>query len=185
MKKIFLLFVFALLAMQSYSQPRLTYLVTKKNDTISRVTLKMNYTFKNDLLIKLQEKLVVQDAKGITTTYLPEDVKSFTLYYDGEKIQYESVENKTFAILMYADKLRLLKINTRNYFVFIIERPNDGRISYMEAMGLSRLISEKVITRELGDCPDIIQKVNDKVLKVHGMEGVIELAKYYEANCLK
>jgi hypothetical protein len=55
----------------------------------------------------------------------------------------------------------------------------------MEAMGLSRLISLKVITRELGDCPDIIQKVDEKILKVHGMEGVVELAQYYEANCLK
>lgn len=185
MKKILFPFLFALITIQGYSQPRLTYLVTKKNDTISRVSIKMNYIFQTDLMMKLQEKLVVEDIKGITTTYLPEDLKSFTLYSDGEKIQFESVDNRMFARLMYADKLKLLKVNTRTNWIFILERPNDGRISYMEAMGLSRLISEKVITRELGECPDLIQKVNDRILKVNNQEGVVELAKYYEANCLK
>lgn len=184
MKKILLPLLFILLTIQSYSQPRLNYIVTKKNDTISRLTIKSNYIFKGDLLMKLQEKLVVEDAKGIEATYLPEDLKSFVVYYNGEKYQYESVENRMFAILMYADKVRLLKVNTRTNWVFILARPNDGRISFMEAMGLSRLISEKTITRELGECPDLVQKVNDRVLKVGNLEGVIELAKYYEANCL-
>jgi hypothetical protein len=53
----------------------------------------------------------------------------------------------------------------------------------MEAMGLSRLISKKVITREITDCPTILEKVENKILKINGEEGVIELIKTYESDC--
>jgi hypothetical protein len=49
----------------------------------------------------------------------------------------------------------------------------------MEAMGFSQLISEKVITREMSDCPETVKRVQDEILKVHGEKGVIELVKDY------
>ena len=170
---------------QTYSQVKVTEIITKQNDTIKSAEIRNSYMLKPDLMMSLQQKLVISDKNGEKKEYLPNEIKSFILNFDEESIQYENVDDKGFAQLLYADKLRLLKINTRNYLVFIIKRPNNGKTSFMEAMGLSRLISLKVITRELGDCPDIIKKVDEKTLKVHGIEGVIELAKDYEANCLK
>lgn len=184
MKKILLPILFLFIINHSYSQ-RITYIVTAKNDTISNLTLKNSYIFKNNLLMDLQEKLIVENKQGVQKTYLPSDLKSFMLYYDGEKFQYESIDNKVFGILMYADKVKLVKINTRNYFVYAFTRPNNGKTSYMEGKGLSRRITLNVITREMGDCPSTIKKVEDDVLKVHYEEGVIELVKDYEANCLK
>lgn len=184
MKRILLPLLSLLISSISYSQ-RATQIITKNNDTINAANVKNKYVFNSDLTMSLQEKLVAVDKFGVQKEYYPRDLKSFILNFNDKSIQYESVEDKFFAQLMYADKIRLLNVNTRTNYIFIIERPNGGKTSYMEAMGLSRLISLKVITRELGDCPDIIQKVDDNKLKVHGMDGVIELAKYYEANCLK
>ena len=184
MKKIIFITVFLFLISKSYSQ-RIAYAVTAQNDTIPNLTLKNSFAFKNGLLMSLQEKLIVEDKKGIQKTYFPSDLKSFVLYYDGEKFQYESIDNKVFGILMYADKIKLVKINTRNYFIYAFTRPNNGKTSYMEGKGLSRRITLNVIKREMEDCPSIIKKVEDDILKVHFEEGVIELVKDYEANCLK
>ncbi|MDI1315891.1 hypothetical protein [Flavobacterium sp.] len=185
MKKKIQLFLFLLLAAQSYSQARITQIITKQNDTITDVILKNKYTFKNELFMNLQEKLIVVNMHGVKKEYLPNELYSFTLTYDNESFVYESIDDKLFGQLIYSDQLRLLKVNTRNFFIFIFKRPKNGKTSYMEAKGLSRLISQNVISREMADCPDILKKVDDKTLKIHGVEGVIELIKYYEANCLK
>ena len=60
----------------------------------------------------------------------------------------------------------------------------NGKTSYMEGKGLSRRITVNEIKKEMEDCPTTIKKVEDDVLKVHGEEGVIELVKDYESNCL-
>ncbi|WP_445452670.1 hypothetical protein [Flavobacterium sp. 25HG05S-40] len=189
MKNVFLPILCLFTIAQTYSQARATEIITKQNDTIKSAIIKNRYTFNNELLMSLQEKLVILDKNGVKKEYFPNELKSFRLQYESDsgqiEIQYENIDDRMFGQLMYAEKLRLLKVNTRNYFVFIIKRPNDGKTSYMEAMGLSRLISLKVISREMADCPDIIKKVDEKVLKVHGEAGVIELAKDYESNCLK
>ena len=106
------------------------------------------------------------------------------LYYEGEKLQFESIDNKVFGVLMYVNKVKLVKINTRNYFIYAFTRPNSGKTSYMEGKGLSRRITLNEIKKEMADCPITIKKVEDDVLKVHGEEGVIELVKDYESNCL-
>lgn len=185
MKKIFLFSLCLLSAVKSNSQGRIIQIITKQNDTIVNVILKNKYTFKNELLMNLQEKLIVVNMHGVKKEYLPSELNSFTLTYDNESFLYESIDDKIFGQLIYSDKLSLFKVNTRNFLVFIFKRPNEGKTSYMEAKGLSRLISQNVISREMADCPDLLKKVDDKILKVHGIDGVIELIKYYEANCLK
>jgi|JI7StandDraft_1071085.scaffolds.fasta_scaffold92607_2 hypothetical protein len=167
----------------AYSQ-RITYAVTTQNDTITNLTLKNEGLFKGSLLMSLQEKLTVTNKQGITKSYLPNELKSFMLYYEGEKLQFESIDNKVFGVLMYVNKVKLVKINTRNYFIYAFTRPNSGKTSYMEGKGLSRRITLNEIKKEMADCPITIKKVEDDVLKVHGEEGVIELVKDYESNCL-
>lgn len=169
----------------SFSQTQIVEIITKENDTIKKAELKNRYTLKNELIIGLQQKLVILDQNGAKKEYLPNELKSFTLIYENETIQYESIDDKVFGQLMYAGKLRLLKANTPAYWVYIFKRPDNGRTSYMEGKGLSRRITLKVISREMADCPEVIKKVDDDILKVHGEEGVIELVKDYEVNCLK
>ena len=53
----------------------------------------------------------------------------------------------------------------------------------MEAMGLSRLISNKVVLREISDCPVTMNKIETDELKIKGEEGVVSLIKDYEENC--
>lgn len=184
MKKLLTIAFIYAIVFQSHAQ-RIGYVVTAKNDTISKLTLKTTGLFKASLLMKLQEKLIVENEKGIEKTYFPSDLKSFMLYYNGEKIQFESIDNKVFGVLMYENKIKLVSINTPNYYIYAFTRPNNGKTSYMEGKGLSRRITLNVIKREMGDCPETIKKVEDDILKVHYEEGVIELVKDYEANCVK
>lgn len=183
MKKLLLLNLIVTVINFSYSQ-RITFAITTQNDTITNLTLKNENLFKGGLLMSLQEKLIVVNKQGVTKTYLPSELKSFMLYYEGEKYQYESIDNRVFGILMYVNKVKLVKINTRNYFIYAFTRPNNGKTSYMEGKGLSRRITVNEIKKEMEDCPTTIKKVEDDVLKVHGEEGVIELVKDYESNCL-
>ncbi|MNT35069.1 hypothetical protein D3C72_1710820 [compost metagenome] len=106
--------------------------------------------------------------------------------YEGNILNYENIENKGFALIMYSNKLKLLKYVKPGYTsvnIYIIKRPNNGKVSYMEAMGLSRLISKKVITREITDCQSTIDKVEKKELAIQGESGVLELVKDYETSC--
>ena len=87
---------------------------------------------------------------------------------------------------MYSNKLQLLKVIKPGYTsinFYVIVRPNNGKISFMEAMGLGRLISKKVISREITDCTSVLEKVENKELKINGEIGVIELIKNYESSC--
>lgn len=187
MKKI--LFVLLIVGVsKSFSQISNVEIITKQNDTLKNVNLKVNYFSKVELNYKLQEKLVVLDKDGNKKEFLPADVRSFSLKYNDNLLNYENVDDKGFALLMYTNKLKLLKYVKPGHTsvnIYIIIRPNNGKISYMEAMGLSRLISKKVITREITDCQSTIDKVEKKELSIHGEEGVIELVKDYEASCFK
>lgn len=184
MKKIYII-ILLIFASKSFSQIFNVEIVTKQHDTLRNVNLKVNYLSKVELNYKLQEKLVVLDKDGNKKTYLPTDVISFRLKFEGTDLFYESIEGKLFAQPMYANKLKLYKFIKQAYTsvnYYIVVRPN-GKVSYMEAMGLSRLISKKVISRELADCKSTIDKVENKELRIQGELGVIELIKDYEQSC--
>jgi hypothetical protein len=186
MKKLIIIILLITGINKSFSQITNVEIITKENDTLKNVELKINYFSQVELNYKLQEKLVIIDKNGSKKELLPSDVSSFSLKYQGNILNYENVENKGFALIMYSNKLKLLKYIKPNYSavrIYIIKRPNNGKISYMEAMGLSKLISKKVITREITDCPSTINKVESKELAIQGESGVLELIKDYEASC--
>lgn len=179
------LFLF-LLAFSSFSQNVPLEIITKQNDTIREFGLKSGYSFENSMVLDLQEKLVGINAKEEKKEFYPNEVKSFSFTNDGKLVEFINIEDKVFGLLLYSNKLKLLKIIKPGYTsvnFYVIVRPNNGKTSFMEAMGLSRLISKKVITREITDCPTIIEKVESKELKINGEAGVIELVKEYESSC--
>ena len=186
MKKIhYTLFLF-FLAFKIFSQDVKLEIITKKNDTIKEYGLKSNYNFENSMVLDLQEKLVVFNEKGIKKEFSPSEVKSFSFTNDEKLVEFINLEDRLFGLLKYSNRLKLLKVIKPGYTsvnIYVIVRPNNGKISYMEAMGLGRLISKKVITREITDCPSILEKVENKVLKINGELGVIELIKDYESSC--
>lgn len=186
MKKLIMIILLIVGINKSFSQITNVQIITKENDTLKNVELKINYFSKVELNYKLQEKLIVLDKNGSKKELLPSDVSSFSLKYEDNILNYENVENKGFALIMYSNKLKLLKYVKPGYTsinIYIIKRPNNGKVSYMEAMGLSRLISKKVITREITDCQSTIAKVDNKELTIQGESGVIELVKDYETSC--
>lgn len=188
MKKIAIIIVLLVGINKSFSQVTDLEIIMKQNDTLKNVELKMNFFSKVELNYKLQEKLVISDNSGNKKELLPNDVSSFSFKHGDKTYNYESVENKIFAQPLYKNKLKLFRFIKSGYTsinFYIIERPNNGKISYMEATGLSKLISKKVISREITDCPITISKVENKELRINGEEGVIELIKDYEINCYK
>ena len=173
---------------KSISQVTDLKIITKQNDTLKNVEFKMNFFSKVELNYKLQEKLIILDSGGNKKELLPSEVISFSYNYDDKKYNYENIEDKFFAQPLYKNKLKLYRFIKSGYTsvnFYIIVRPNNAKTSYMEAMGLSRLISKKVISREITDCPTTISKVESKELRISGEEGVIELIKDYETNCFK
>ncbi len=185
MKKIFILSLIITSNLCS-SQFSKLQIITKNNDTIKGVALKdqdlignptKNYYF--------QKELCYVNIKRETFKLKPSDVKSFSFMYGDEIVNYESKEDKIFAFVMYSNRLRLLRFQKRAYTsidIYVVERP-DGKTSFLEAMGLSRRISLKVIKREMSDCQVTIKKVEDDILKIHGEPGILELVQDYEKNC--
>lgn len=179
----FLTFVLVIFAFcKCFSQIENVEIITKKNDTIKSAKLKMGHISKTNLEVLLQEKIVYLDKDGAKIKLLPTDVNSFSFTYDNELLRFENIQDRGFALEMYSNKLKLFKLITKAFNVYIIKKP-DGKVIYMEAKGLSRLISKKEIDKEMSDCQSTLQKVEDKTLSVHGEKGVIELVKDYEMNC--
>lgn len=179
-----LLTLLLILGINAFSQVTNFKIVTKQNDTI-KVDLKMTFLTMVDLNYKLQEKLIFS-YNGVKRELLPVDVTSFSFDYNDKTYNYESIDNKLFGQPMYKNKLKLYRFIKPAYTpinFYIIVRPENAKTSYMEAMGLSRLISKKVINREIADCSATISKVESKELKINGEKGVIELIKDYENNC--
>lgn len=176
------LFIILFGCSNSFSQINNVAIVTKKNDTIKNVKLKMGHITKTNLEVLLQAKITYLDHEGSKITLVPADVNSFSYTYNDEVFQFENIQDKGFALLMYSNKLKLFKLITSAFNVYIIKKP-DGSVIYMEAKGLSRLISKKEIKTELANCEITLQKVEDNTLTVQGEAGVIELVKDYEMNC--
>ncbi|WP_310557684.1 hypothetical protein [Flavobacterium sp.] len=138
------------------------------------------------MVLDLQEKLVVFNLQGEKKVFSPNEIKSFRFTNDGKVVEFINLEDRLFGFLMYSNKLKLLKVIKPGYTAinfYVIVRPNNGKNSFIEAMGLGRLISKKVITREITDCPSVLEKVENKELKINGEIGVIELIKDYESSC--
>lgn len=185
MKKIVILSVFSFFSFTGFAQDTFAKLVTTANDTLN-VKIKANQIFKSEFIFAIQEKIVVLNNDGTKTEYYPHQIKSFKVRYGDKMMEYESVDNKVFAELMYSNRLKLLRFIKPGYtsiHYYLIKKPNDGKTIYMEAMGLSRLISTKTVLREITDCPETARKIESDELKVKGEEGVINLVKDYEANC--
>lgn len=181
----FVLFIF-LLSFKSFAQKVGIQIITKNNDTLKEYKIKANYSSENLMVLDLENKLQVYDANDKKKEFLPTEVKSFKFMNSDKQVEFVSIEEKVFGLLMYSNKLKLFKVIKPGYTTvnfYVIVRPNNGKVSFMEAMGLSRLISKKVISREITDCPVILEKVANKTLKINGEEGVIELIKAYEQDC--
>ena len=160
-------------------------IVTKKGDTIRNIAIKNQNIGNPTKNYKLQNELVYVNIKRETFKLTPAEVKSFSFMYGDELVNYESKEDKIFALVMYTNRLRLLRFQKPAYTpvdIYVVERPN-GKTSFLEAMGLSRRISLKVITREMSDCPTTISNVENDILKIHGEPGILELVQDYEKNC--
>jgi hypothetical protein len=186
MKKVLCVLLIIFLAIQSRSQNVKIEIITKQNDTLREYKLKRSYDFENLMVLDLQQKLVVYDDKKQKKEFLPNEIKSFNFINNGTLVEFVNLKDELFGLIMYSNKLKLLKVIKPGYTtvnIYVVVRPNEGKISFMEAMGLSRLISKKVLTREITDCPSVLEKVENKVLKIHGEEGVIELVKEYESTC--
>jgi len=183
MKKAFTLILF-LLINNVFAQVRGAEIVTKQGDTLKNVTLKMSQFSRITLIRQLQESIVYIDNSGNKIKLLPSDVKAFRVNYSGEIMKFENIEDRGFAHEMYSNKVKLFRVVNPNVNIYIIKRP-DGKVSYMEAMGFSQLISEKVIAREMIDCPETVKRVQDDILKVRGEKGVIELIQDYESTCFQ
>ena len=169
----------------SYTQISQLKIITKQNDTIKDIGFKRRDLGNPTKNYKLQDEIVYLNKKMETIKMLPSEVKSFSFKYGDETVTYESKDDKIFALVMYSNKIKLLRFQKRAYTpvdIYVIERPN-GKTSFLEAMGLSRRISLKVIKRELSDCPTTIEKVKNDILKIHGEPGILELVQDYEKNC--
>ena len=160
-------------------------IVTTQNDNL-KVKVITNKTSKIGFAQSIQTKIVVIGEDNLKKEYTPSEIKSIQVKLNNELIEFESVDDILFAELMYNNKLKLLKFIKKGYTsinIYIIKRPNSGKSSYMEAMGLSRLISNKVVLREISDCTVTMNKIETDELKIKGEEGVVSLIKDYEENC--
>lgn len=185
MKKIILILCVMLSITQANAQNVFGKIVTTQNDTL-KVKVITNKTSKIGFAQSIQTKIVVIGEDNLKKEYTPSEIKSIQVKLNNELIEFESVDDILFAELMYNNKLKLLKFIKKGYTsinIYIIKRPNSGKTSYMEAMGLSRLISNKVVLREISDCPVTMNKIETDELKIKGEEGVVSLIKDYEENC--
>ena len=185
MKKIILILCVMLSITQANAQNVFGKIVTTQNDTL-KVKVITNKTSKIGFAQSIQTKIVVIGEDNLKKEYTPSEIKSIQVKLNNELIEFESVDDILFAELMYNNKLKLLKFIKKGYTsinIYIIKRPNSGKSSYMEAMGLSRLISNKVVLREISDCPVTMNKIETDELKIKGEEGVVSLIKDYEENC--
>ncbi|TDD77047.1 hypothetical protein [Flavobacterium caseinilyticum] len=186
MKKLhYTLFLFFLVFKIS-SQNVQVDIITNQNDTIKEFRLKKDYLLENLMVLDLEKKLFVVNGKGEKKEFFPNEVKSFSFTRENKRFEFIAIDDNVFGLLLYSNKLKLLKVIKPGYTTvnfYVIVRPNNGKKSFMEAMGLGRLISKKVISREITDCPSVLEKVENKILKISGEEGVIELIKEYESSC--
>lgn len=184
MNKFLLLAVF--FSIKIFSQSTRVEVITKENDTLRNYYLNANYDFENIMVLDLEDKLKVKEANGKKKEFFPNELKSFSFLREGKKVVFVNLEDKAFGLEMYSNKLKLYKLIIGGYTpinVYVIVRPNGGKISYMKAMGFPRLITKKVILQEISDCSAVTEKVEKNELKVRTEKGVIELVQSYESSC--
>jgi hypothetical protein len=186
MKNLYCTLTLFFISMIAFSQEVKLQIITKQNDTIKDYGISKSYSNSNTMVYELEGKLVVYNDNGDKKEFNPSEIKSFSFINNDKLVEFINIEDKVLGLIMYSNKLKLVKVIKHAYTpvnIYIILRPNNGKTSYMEAMGLSRLISKKVITREITDCPSVIEKVENSELRINGEEGVLEMVKYYESTC--
>jgi len=185
-KKLAHFVVFIIAINSTYSQITDLEIITKQDDTLKNVQLNMKFFSTIELNFKVQERLLILDESGNKKELLPSEINSFSFKYKDIPYNYESIDNKIFAQPLYKNKLKLFRYIKPGYTsmnFYIIVRPNNGKTSYMESIGPSRLISKKVIRREITDCPITVNKIENKEIKLNREIDIIELVKDYETNC--
>lgn len=181
-----LLAAFLLLTNLLHSQFKGT-LITKENDT-----LQVRIKFEADLL-DVNKLMSLQD--GIITyrnnekkTYLPEDLKSFTIDINYQLVTFDNINDSCFAERLYSNKVRLNKFIkkisqslTMRYYT--IKRPNKPIETVIPAKGLSNLITKNALLKEIGDCQISYDKISNDEFKIKDEEHLIEFVKDFEKNC--
>ncbi|WP_343697609.1 hypothetical protein [Flavobacterium sp.] len=178
----FLLLIFCNI---TFGQKYFGQIVTPKNDTLS-VEIKFDASFNVNRLIGLQDKITVIE-NGVTKTYLPKDLKSFKIRLEKEIIPFESVDETTFAQILYSNKIKLYKVlnkisHSHIIRIYVIKKA-DKNYAKMPAMGLSRLITKNDMLPAIEDCKTSYDKINNDEIKIKDEEVLIEFIKDYETNC--
>ncbi|MEO6175045.1 MAG: hypothetical protein ABIP27_07830 [Flavobacterium circumlabens] len=185
--KIILSFLLLVFCNISFAQKYFGQIVTIKNDTLS-VEIKLDASsFNVNKLMYLQDKIsVIQN--GVTSTYLPKDLKSFKIRLEKEVASFESVDELSFAQILYSNKIKLYKVLNKISYnniirVYVIKKPNDTHYFNMQAMGLSRLITKNAMLPAIEDCKVSYEKINNDEIKIKDEKILVEFIKDYESNC--
>lgn len=179
----FLLLIFCNI---TFSQKYFGQIVTAKNDTLN-VEIKLDASsFNVNRLIYLQDKITVIE-NGATKTYLPKDLKSFKIRLEKEIVPFESVDETTFAQILYSNKIKLYKVlnkisHSHIIRIYVIKKA-DKNYTKVPAMGLSRLITKNDMLPAIEDCKTSYDKINNDEIKIKNEEVLIEFIKDYEINC--
>jgi len=179
----FLLLIFCNI---TFGQKYFGQIVTAKNDTLN-VEIKLDASsFNVNRLIYLQDKITVIE-NGATKTYLPKDLKSFKIRLEKEIVPFESVDETTFAQILYSNKIKLYKVlnkisHSHIIRIYVIKKA-DKNYTKVPAMGLSRLITKNDMLPAIEDCKTSYDKINNDEIKIKNEEVLIEFIKDYEINC--
>ncbi|WP_343617702.1 hypothetical protein [Flavobacterium sp.] len=185
--KTIILFFLLTFCNTSFSQKYFGQIVTTKNDTLS-VEIKLDASsFNVNRLIYLQDKISVIE-NGVTKTYLPKDLKSFKIKLEKEVVPFESVDESSFAQILYSNKIKLYKVlnkisHSHIIRLYIIKKANDNNYYKMPAMGLSRLITKDAMLPAIEDCKVSYEKIKNDEIKIKDEKILVEFIKDYEHNC--
>ena len=172
----------------SFGQKYYGQIITPKNDTLN-VEIKLDASsFNVNRLIYLQDKISVVKKDGVTLTYLPKDLKSFKIKLEKETVFFESVDESSFAQILYSNKIKLYKIlnkisNSHIIRLYVIKKPNNKDYYKMPAMGLSRLITKDAILPVIEDCKISYEKIKKDEIKIKDEKILVEFIKDYENTC--
>lgn len=192
MKLLFSTFFFQLSL--CFSQTYYGQIINQENDTLNvQILIKGNMIFKNNKILSIQEKITVLN-NGVSKDYYPEDLKSFKIRMNNDKITtYDSVDNKFFAERYYSNKVKLyhtlVKIETRQspyfaiYRVFLVKKPNQEKMIELFPNGFSRLLTQKEMLEKFVDCRNSIDKISKDEIKIKNEEDLVNFIIDYENNC--
>ncbi|WP_125719683.1 hypothetical protein [Flavobacterium ustbae] len=171
----------------SSAQEYFSQIVTVKNDTLD-VKIKIDASSSNvNRLLYVQDKISVIH-NGVTSTYFPKDLKSFKIKLEKETVNFESVDDLSFAQVLYSNKVKLYKVlnkisHSHIVRLYVIKKPNNSNYFKMPAMGLSRLITKDAMLPAIEDCKPSYDKIKNDEIKIKDEKILVEFVKDYESNC--